>query len=129
MTKVNGQEKTETQYPESLRAEYERLAGWALNERETVTPEWVAEQAARYTRPPDPPAPSRMSSYWRKRWRELEEDGYGRTTPALPGVRLPDDPEPAVQDRPVQAVQEAGHLRQPAAVPVSRGDQARPRSA
>jgi hypothetical protein len=77
-TKVNGQEKTETQHPESLRREYERLAGWAMNESETVTPAWVAEQTARYVRPEPEPSQLRMSSYWRQRWCELEEDGYGR---------------------------------------------------
>lgn len=34
--------------PESLRREYERLAGWALDTPEVVTPAWVAEQLATY---------------------------------------------------------------------------------
>jgi hypothetical protein len=69
VTKVNGQEKTETQHPESLRREYERLAGWAMNEPETVTPAWVAEQTARYQRPAPTPNPVRPSPYWSAYWR------------------------------------------------------------
>lgn len=60
----------------SLRREYERLAGWAIAEPATITPDWVAEQVARWETPPSKPMPMRMSPYWARRWRELEEGGY-----------------------------------------------------
>lgn len=43
----------------SLKAEYERLAGWAYYESDVVTPEWLAAQQARYAAPARKPRPMR----------------------------------------------------------------------
>jgi hypothetical protein len=83
--KENGKERTETRHPESLRREYERLAAWAMNEPETVTAAWVAEQTARYKRTESQPNPIRPTPYWARYWCEQRGEGDEEPMDNAPG--------------------------------------------